>query len=819
MDGEQDAKKLGDVRAHFGFIADADADETVAFAGKAIDVAGAARFGGGFAGGSAMPASGVTATRAALVAPQEEAEALMELQEDMLFDTEADGLVALGDKLQMASKKRSALGVEENFIRVRGGARELSRRFFIKLEPTKEWAENNYWHLRIQQQLGELIAVNGFWNDYAAHLAGGAKGPFLSTHLPEATGNFAEIMLALAVLDLPFGGEAIDKAEAVDGDIVLTLKRPVILFHQEVREGEEAKEKTPILVAQNFYRADDRYTHENNERFDKFVRDEFLRQVVYGCQVILTNPGSSRQKLDAMLQIPRGAIPVRSGFQTRGVHQVLEPFGTATVEYHFYFPESGEFVHFPVNVAVKEELVARAEPLVFQVVDEPSEVDETSWAWISQNAEPDAVIGYLERHNLNRIDLDRIAWRMKDQEFFGRTMALLDQRFVYHHTLWSYGVHHRDVARARDYLQHTPFPERCGLWLASALLDIDPVARHTHEHLEYDPLVNKRAHQLGRRRHIANHALHQQYHRLLKVLSYRPRLDDTDRLAVAYYLALQDRIAEAMAFFEQTDRAKVAGKMQHDYLGAWLAISEERLDHARQVALAHKDHPVDKWRQRFTSLLNQLDEKIEVVDDEDRDQQQDALAGTEPVIQVSVVDRDVEVDHRNLPGATVNLYPMDIELLFSRNPFVKDQSAAFTYVKPAFVQELPFAADETQSRFAIPQKFRNRNLMVELVAGGVRDSAAVYANDLTVNVMDNYGQVQVLHRGTRDALSKTYVKVYARMADGRAEFFKDGYTDFRGRFDYVSLNSTELGDVQEFALLILHPEFGATILETEPPKQ
>jgi len=167
----------------------------------------------------------------------------------------------------------------------------------------------------------------------------------------------------------------------------------------------------------------------------------------------------------------------------------------------------------------------------------------------------------------------------------------------------------------------------------------------------------------------------------------------------------------------------------------------------------------------------------------------------------------------------VNLYPMDIELLFSRNPFVKDQSATFTFVKPAFTQKLPFAEEENKTRFAIPQKFRNRNVMVELVAGGVKDSAAVYANDLTVSPIENYGHVQVLHQDTAKPLSKTYVKVYARLGNGQIKFFKDGYTDFRGRFDYVSLNSETLNDVQRFAILVLHPEFGATILETEPPKR
>ncbi len=106
-----------------------------------------------------------------------------------------------------------------------------------------------------------------------------------------------------------------------------------------------------VLVAQHFFRADDRYRHENNERFDKYVSEEFLPHVVYGAQVVLTNPSGNRQKLQVLLQIPRGAIPVNNGFYTRGVYLLLEPYSTQTIEYYFYFPATGRFPHYPVTLS------------------------------------------------------------------------------------------------------------------------------------------------------------------------------------------------------------------------------------------------------------------------------------------------------------------------------------------------------------------------------------------------------------------------------------------------------------------------------------
>ena len=62
------------------------------------------------------------------------------------------------------------------------------------------------------------------------------------------------------------------------------------------------------------------------------------------------------------------------------------------------------------------------------------------------------------------------------------------------------------------------------------------------------------------------------------------------------------------------------------------------------------------------------------------------------------------------------------------------------------------------------------------------------------------------------------VRRSARMKDGRVRFYKDGYTDLRGRFDYTSLSTNDLDFVQRFAILILSEEEGAVVQEVAPPK-
>jgi hypothetical protein len=79
--------------------------------------------------------------------------------------------------------------------------------------------------------------------------------------------------------------------------------------------------------------------------------------------------------------------------------------------------------------------------------------------------------------------------------------------------------------------------------------------------------------------------------------------------------------------------------------------------------------------------------------------------------------------------------------------------------------------------------------------------------------------VRVTHGKDSAALAKVYVKVYARMQDGSVRYYKDGYTDLRGRFDYTSLNTNELEHVERFSLLVLSDEQGSVVREAKPPKR
>ena len=89
-------------------------------------------------------------------------------------------------------------------------------------------------------------------------------------------------------------------------------------------------------------------------------------------------------------------------------------------------------------------------------------------------------------------------------------------------------------------------------------------------------------------------------------------------------------------------------------------------------------------------------------------------------------------------------------------------------------------------------------MLVEIVGAGQTQSQAYYSNALKVKVVENYGQLWVTHDKDCAPLPKVYVKVYARMKNGEVKYYKDGYTDLRGCFDYTSLNTNELDFVDKF---------------------
>ena len=704
----------------------------------------------------------------------------------------------------------------------------LEKQLYRRVEPTREWIENNYYELLPTAQNANLVTVNQFWKDYANHQG----GSFASQWFAEANRNFTEMMFALSVIDLPLS-EVKEKVKLVDGKLTITAVGPMIVLHQQNREAEFDRRGTTVFVSENFFQSNDRYRYEDSLRYDKFVQGDFLANVLYGSEVVITNPTSTPMAIDVLIQIPRGAMPVSGSHQTRSISAQLNAFSTQKFEYAFYFPAAGDYTHYPAHVSSDVKVLAVAENRDFKVVDEPESVDEESWEWVSQNGNDDDVIAFLNRKNVQRVNVAEIAFRMGDKAFFKLATDTLRNRCKYDNTLWAYSVKHNDAETIREFLNHADgITSQCGMAFESELLTVDPLLRNWYEQREFSPLVNARAHRLGSAHKILNNRIHQQYEKLMQILGYHRQLESDDRLVVTYYLLLQDRIDEAMKQFTKVEAKDVVRSMPYAYCDAYLDLYREKPDAALAKAKKWADYPVDRWRAKFENVIAMVEEiksgSTSVTDEKDRTQQQDQLASTAPGYDFRVTPDDKKrgagkgvVEWRNLDQLTINYYEMDIEFLFSTNPFARDQIDGFSMIRPNESQTVNFKEGETKGtyEFDFPKQFDNKNVLVEVVAGDNSKSQTWYANSMEVQVIESYGQVLLSNPESKKPISKAYVKVFAKGQGGRVVFHKDGYTDLRGRFDYVTQSNQSLDGISEYAVLIISDDHGAVIREAKPPRE
>lgn len=394
-------------------------------------------------------------------------------------------------------------------------------------------------------------------------------------------------------------------------------------------------------------------------------------------------------------------------------------------------------------------------------------------------------------------------------------------RHLFNPTLWSYAIFHDEPIAIAEFLEHRDdFLRYCGTYIDTTLLHLDPLERRSYEHLEYSPLVNARAHQLGATRSILNDRFRGQYSRLMRVLAYHPELSQDDRLEMSYYLLLQNSVAEGIGMFESVNRAAVQAEVQYDYMQLYVNFYTDDRAQARQLVAQYAEYPVERWRRLFENAAAQLAElegaEAVVTDTESHTQRQGQLAATHPTLGLEVEKGRVRIAHRNMDEARVNIYPMDIELLFSRSPFVERYAERFSYIRPNYSEVISLTAGKTETTFELPVEYQGRNVLVEVEGAGLRASETLYAHSLDVELVEAYGQVRVKHEKTKQSLSTVYVKVFAKMITGETKFYKDGYTDIRGRFDYASLSTNEMDRVHQFSILVISDTEGAIVLKAAP---
>jgi len=674
----------------------------------------------------------------------------------------------------------------------------------------------------------------------------------LSEHLHLAARNANEALLALAFVDLPLeakpGNLAIENGRWVYKSLGkgLVYSQGIVAIPKD-GNADQRGEDSRVLLSENLYLASADTTAK------PVNRQELVIGTPYRSRVVLTNPTGNLMRVQILMQIPQGAIPLEAGRNVTVREFQLAPFSTQETSHVFYFPAAGEFQHYGARASSLGKYLAHAESSAVRVLDAPLSVDDTSWEYIAAWGSNQQVLVALEKANIAKIDLGLIAWRMSDQAFWKQVLDKLDGIGVYHPTLWGYALRHRDEVRMKELLEaQEPIVQSVSPYFDTKWMHVDLETRLRYEHLDFRPIVVARTHRLGPQWKILNDGLASQYRELLNLLSYQPKILPRQRLSLAYYQLIQNRTDEALANFKRVDREVLVGdsktteaQMQYDYFDAYFAMRTGQFDRARAIADRYQEYPVPRWNEWFKTIADQIREreaiqKGSLAKAQDNDPpkvdpafenaaQRELQAGREtaldeatsklPGLELVQNDGQLWIQHRNLKQVQVHYYFVDVELMFSRNPFLGKNQSRLAIIEPNVKKSIDLESKSGWERteWKIPDELKNRNMILEVVSGGIVRSLPLYSNSLNVNLSVPVGRLQVLSATDKRPIEGAYVKVYAKHNDGSVRFYKDGYTDLRGVMDYATISTDDWSSVAKYSILVLHPDYGAWIQECEPP--
>lgn len=679
----------------------------------------------------------------------------------------------------------------------------------VNPDTTRIWQESNYYKHRGSTD-EEFIPLNRFWLDLAAW---DGKGPFLSPHFNECIHNANEALMCLALLDLP---EHADKPEvrAEAAKLHVKARAPMLLFYKDTRETDKVAKDAPVLVRETLHRLDESYRTVEGRQQQTSLGDTLVAGEHYGLSLVITNPSGEERRVDVLAQIPAGAMPLKGLPVTLSKTVTLKPYGVANLDMAFYFPAPGSFSLYPLHVTEEDTVLAHTAARKLQVDAEAAAPDTASWPVLARDGTSEQVLERLRKDNLHNLDLDEILWRLQDKAFFTAVTSLLRERLIFSPTVSAYGFKHRDATAIRDYLENSDMIGEAGSWLTSPLLDIRPQTHLDFETLEFDPLVNRRAHRFGENPRLSNQEATEFQEKQLDLLAWKPALEAGDQLRLALLLQLQDRTGEAIERFNKIDAAKLRGRTAYDYLHAVLLFAMQKPEDARAIAVRYADHPLALWRDRFATVVAQSDEIAALAKGRPAAPAADKKE-TEPSLEIaSNADGALQLKHHALKQTRLQLFHVDLEVLFSKDPFLKGGMDALPPIRANETREVTLS-DNGETRVELPDSFRHGNVLVAADTGTkqvlrVLDSRAIELlrnpTERTVQALDANGK----------PLVKSYVKVYVEKRDGTVTFLKDGYTDLRGKFDYLTHSFDPEIQIKRVAVLVIHPDTGAKTMVFEP---
>ena len=750
---------------------------------------------------------------------------------------------------------------------------------FEKPGLAKEYKERHYY---IKEHKNANIE-NPLWLDFAEHIIlNKSYGNFLSKYILYNKINFNEFLLILSIIDLPIESIKHEYERIANSRLIsITPKSNLILFTKELTEN-QLQINNKLLISQNVI---DELHHDMNVNTNNCATG-----ITYSHQTIVTNISNKSIVFQLFIQIPEGSICLNNTYYTNSIKVKLMPYETQNYKTFFYFPKAGKFPQYHPVACKNNKIISIGNKLMYDVKKEyiPSKKSEIiennkygkntriegklrnilSDDSVDYNNKLNNIINYFSNDIFNDDDITNILYLLKnDKDFYNKLINILRKRGYYHNNVWSFGFHYKDEKAIKEYLKtKSNLKNDLGYDFKSSLYSYsDSDDAKFHPHLEYNPLYNARKHPFGNKNdknetNIANREFNETYRKFIVDLLFVQEIKIKDKLQLAYYLILQDRMEEAMDIFSQIKKEEINDSqnknylIQYNYIYAYLdfCFGYPEFKIAKSICDKYKNFPLIHWREKFEEIEDQLLEyegkekvSMDTISSENSDNTNNKkalskeLREKEPKLSFSVDNKNgkILILHSNISEIDIKLYFIDLETLFTRSPKIseimnKDKTNEknsnvnmkehFGFVQPNYAEVIKIPKEkvnknENGTSYDIPEKYRNKNLFVEIKAESIKLFDIYLSSNLNVIISENLGELKVCENNFK-AVIKAYVKVYVELNNNEVQFYKDGYTDLNGKFNYLALNTDQLNNSKKFYIFVSEEKQGAVIKECDPPK-
>lgn len=691
---------------------------------------------------------------------------------------------------------------------------------------TLQYQETFYYKINCGDVLG--LTHCRFYGDLASHIVElhekPAK-PFLSSHFASCYIDFTSMIAAISLLDLPFEPSEHGYKSIGERSMEIKAATNLIILKKEVKET-TANILPSLLLAQ-------RHLEQNPIDGEDIEVKQFITRKIYRGQAVVTNISNQSMSINVLTQIPQGSLPVGLSAYQKTFPEKLDSFATAKFEYYFYFPSPGQFVHSSPMVTQNYVVIAKGNQTILNVLEKKTKLSQEDFKDVIANGSPEQILEFLRDKQIEAIpdySWNYIYWMLKDLKFWSSLVKLLRSQGRFDQRVWEYSLYHKKEANViKEYFAcNSGFKAKIGYWFRSSLVEINPVDVG-YRHIHFAPLINPRVHRTltGTGPSILNVEMRNAYYTQIQIMMQKKTWDPIDKLCLVYYLVLQDRIPEAYRIFCGITQKQLpksgAIKLQYDYMLAYFDfyVGQPKFENARNIVEHYKDFPVLAWRLKFLDMEQQLREYDGKEVEANINPEIQALMKNKPIeneiwLTAKIENKEIFIEYKKIQEVDLNFYVIDLETMFSREPFLSEAKEDFSFVQPTSIIKVPLNIKEEKHRLPLPKEYMNKNFFIEVRSEGkLLSTLTFYSSSLKVHIYEKYGELQVTDAEGK-LQSEVYVKVFARNGD-HSKFYKDGYTDIRGRFDYSSLNNSVLQNIDRFSILIMSDTLGSVIRQCNPP--